>query len=76
MILVAIALQTVRNLMKVLTIKDGEKDIWVPDSYKAGIIALDNDPAERRYQPACRDCYKVSDAPETAFKLPDYKKPA
>ena len=56
--------------------QDSGKDIWVPDSYKAGIIALDNDPAERRYQPACRDCYKVSDAPETAFKLPDYKKPA
>ena len=52
--------------------QDSGKDIWVPDSYKAGIIALDNDPAERRYQPACRDCYKVSDNPGSKFNLPDY----
>lgn len=54
-------------------IKQG--DLWVPDSYKSDVIALDNS-TERRYLPSCRDCYKVSDAPESMFSLPQYKKPA
>ncbi len=53
-------------------IKQGE--LWVPDSYKSDIILEDNNKTERNYLPACRDCYKVRDAPESMFSLPQYKK--